>query len=572
MVTNWIRFVVNLRYKFILLIFGILLGFSTIAWLFSLHLMSEVNEKWAALLAGRQVMFDKHRTLLPLTREIALARQLATDPALLDMALHEDDPAARERAIKVLETYRLNFRDKSYFVALSRSGSYYFNDAANQFAGKQLRYTLSAANPNDKWFFSTLSSGKNYQVNVDPDIHLGVTKVWINVLIRRGSEVLGVIGTGIDITEFLRETVDIDQPGVYNLFVDRDMAIQLYRDASLIDYASITKDVSHRSKVDVLLTVPDDITSLQQVMRRLESSEKTVATLWVTFKDKQYLLGVSFLPEIGWFDLTLMHPRTLFSSDTILLVPLLYGLALVLSLSLVGWLVHRWILGPIGRLRASMAEVQHGNYQVDLPVIGKGEVSDLSRQFTDMVGVVRDTRNGLEDKVRQRTEELLRLTEIDLLTGLFNRRGMQKRFDQELARQSRQGGALGLLLLDLDHFKQINDRYGHAAGDTALSAAAAVILESIRTFDHAARWGGEEFMVLLAECNEDALLGVAERIRAGIEGLFIPGSEGTFRFTTSIGVYYAKAPEDQEILLRKVDKALYLAKDSGRNCIRHFAE
>lgn len=562
----------NLKHKFFLLIFGMLLGFSTIAWFFSLHLVSQVNEKWAALFAERQVMFDKHRTLLPLTREIALARQMAADPALLAMALHEDDPAVRERAIKVLEAYRLNFHDRSYFAAFSRSGHYYFNDAANQFAGKQLRYTLSAANPNDKWFFSTLDSGKDYQVNIDPDVHLGVTKVWINVLIKQGSRVLGVIGTGIDITEFIKETVNIHQPGVHNLFIDRDMAIQLYGDANLIDYASITKDVKHRSKADILLTSPDDIARLLQAMRQLENSDKTVATLWVTFKGERYLLGVSYLPEIGWFDLTLMHPKTMLSTNILLFVPLLFGLALVLSLLLVGWLVHRWILWPIGRLHASMAEIQLGNYQVDLPVIGKGEISDLSRQFTDMVEVVRDTRNGLEDKIRQRTEELLHLTEADPLTGLFNRRGMQERFDQELARQVRQGGALGLLLLDLDHFKQINDRYGHMAGDVALSTTAAVTLDSIRAYDHAARWGGEEFLVLLPECDENALLGVAERIRAGIERLSIPGNEGTFHFTTSIGAYYARFPEDQDVLLSKVDKALYLAKNSGRNCIRYFTE
>lgn len=542
------------------------------AWLFSSYLMSQVEEKWAALFAERQVMFDKHRTLLPLTREIALARQMAADPALLEMALHEDDPAVRERAIKVLETYRLNFHDQSYFAAFSRSGHYYFNDAANQFAGKQLRYTLSAANPNDKWFFSTLDSGKDYLVNIDPDVHLGVTKVWINVLIKSGGKALGVIGTGIDITEFLKETVDIHQPGVHNLFIDRDMAIQLYRDANLIDYASITKDVKRRNKADILLTSPGDIERLRQAMRQLEISGNTLSTMWVTFKGERYLLGVSYLPEIGWFDLTLMHPNTMLSAKTLLLVPLLFGMALVLSLLLVGWLVHRWILGPIGRLHASMAEIQSGNYQVDLPVIGKGEISDLSRQFTSMVEVVRDTRNGLEDKVRQRTDELLRLTESDQLTGLFNRHGIQERFDQELARQRRQGGALGLILLDLDHFKQINDRYGHMAGDVALSTTAAVILDSIRAYDHAARWGGEEFLVLLPECDESALLGVAERIRAGIEELSIPSVEGTFHFTTSIGVYYAKALEDQDVLLSKADKALYQAKNSGRNCIRCFTK
>lgn len=562
----------KLRNKFSLLVLGILLGFSAIAWFFSLHLLSQVNEKWVTLFAGRQVMFDKHRTLLPLTREIALARQLAADPALQAMALNEGDPLVRERAIKVLESYRLNFRDQSYFAAFSRSGSYYFNDAANQFSGKQLRYALSASNPNDQWFFSTLGSGKDFQVNLDPDVHLGITKVWINVLIKQGEQVLGVIGTGIDITDFLKETVDIRQPGVHNLFVDRDMAIQLYRDVKLIDYASITKDVKHRNKVDMLLKDPDDVANLRQVMRRLEDTDETVSTLWVTFQGRLHLLGVSYLPEIGWYDLTLMDPHMLFVADTLLLVPLLFGLALVLALLLVGWLVHRWILAPVARLHASIDEVQHGNYQIDLPVIGKGEVSELSQHFSDMVEVVRNTRNGLEDKVRERTRELLLLTEIDQLTGLFNRRGMQERLDQERARQIRQGGALGLMLLDLDHFKQINDRYGHLAGDLALCAASGVILKSIRTYDHAARWGGEEFLVLLTECDQDSLLGVAERIREEIEALAIPSSEGTFNYTTSIGVYYAETPEEQDSLLRKVDKALYQAKDDGRNCVRYVAD
>ncbi|HZW24195.1 MAG TPA: diguanylate cyclase [Gallionella sp.] len=561
----------KLRQKFFLLIFGILLGFSALAWFFSLHLLSQVNEKWTTMFAGRQVMFDKHRTLLPLTREIALARQMAADPALLDMALHEDDPAARARAIKVMETYRQNFRDQSYFVAFARSGHYYFNDADNRYAGRQLRYTLSSANPNDKWFYSTLKSGKDYQVNLDPDVHLGVTKVWINVLLKRGPEVLGVIGTGIDITDFLSETVDIHQPEVHNLFVDRDMAIQLYRDQELIDYASITKDVKQRSRVDALLSDPADIENLRQVMMRLENSGEAVSTLWVTFQGERHLLGVSWVPEIGWFALTLIDVHSLFFPEGLLLVPLAFGLVLLLALLLVGWLVHRWILAPIECLRTSMAEVEHGNYRIDLAAIGKGEISELSRQFTGMVKVVRDTRNELEGKVRQRTEELLRLTEVDQLTGLFNRRGMQERFDQEMARQKRQGGALGLLLLDLDHFKQINDRYGHAAGDVVLSASAAVILESIRAYDHAARWGGEEFLVLLAECDEDSLLRVAERIRSEIEKLEMVGGEGAIRCTTSIGAYYAPVPEEQDSMLRKADLALYQAKESGRNCVRYVA-
>ncbi len=513
-------------------------------------------------------MFDKHRTLLPLTREIALARQMAEDPALIEMALHEDDPLVRKRAVGVMENYRSNFRDQSYFAAFARSGNYYFNNASDQFSGKQLRYTLSRKNPNDKWFYATLISGKDYQVNLDPDAHLGVTKVWINVLIKEGDQVLGVIGTGIDITDFLKETVDIWQPGVHNLFVDRDMAIQLYRDAELIDYASLTKEVKQRNRIDKLLTEPEDVENLQRAMRRLEKSGEQVQTLWVTFQGNRHLLGVAYLPEVGWYDLTLMESQGLFQTRSLLQIPLLFGSAMVLALLLVGWLVHRWILQPVSQLRTSMEGVQHGNYQVDLPPFGKGEIGELARRFSGMVAEVRNTRSELEEKVRLRTEELLLLTEIDQLTGLFNRRGMQERLDQELARQLRQGGALGMLLLDLDFFKQINDRYGHVAGDLALCAASGVIQDSLRPYDHAARWGGEEFLVLLKECDRDSLLSVAERMRAGIEALAIPGSEGIFHCTTSIGVYYADSPEDQDALLRKVDKALYQAKNDGRNCIR----
>ncbi len=100
-----------------------------------------------------------------------------------------------------------------------------------------------------------------------------------------------------------------------------------------------------------------------------------------------------------------------------------------------------------------------------------------------MVEFVRNTNVELERKVEERTEDLQRLTEIDYLTGLLNRRGMMDKLEKEVARQARQGGSMGLLLLDLDHFKQVNDTYGHAAGDLALCAAANVLRSMKRSYD-----------------------------------------------------------------------------------------
>lgn len=558
----------KLKTRFLLLMSAIFVGFMLVTWLLSQQLLDKVNQQWGNQFSQRQVLYDKYRTLTPLLREIALARQMATEPAIIDMALREHDPEIRRHGIAAMERYRFNFRDHSYFAAFSRSGNYYFNDAANQYAGKQLRYVLSPTKPQDKWFYATLADGKEYQVNIDPDVHLNVTKAWINVLIRNGNETLGVIGTGIDLTDLIKETVSITQHGVKNLFIDKSMAIQLNSDPHLIDYMTIAKDIGQRTKVDALLKNPADIVHLRQSMQNLARSPTDNATLWVDYEGDKHLLGVAYLPEVGWYDLTLMEKHSMNLFKDLAMAPILFCLMLLLALLTVGWALRRWILEPIAVLRASTEKIQHGDFAVGTSIANSGEIAELSRSFDRMAKSVIVSNRELEDKVRERTEALHRLTEADPLTGLLNRRGMMDRFEKEIARQARQGGGLGLLLLDLDHFKRINDTYGHASGDLALCEAARVIHSSKRGYDHAARWGGEEFMILLPDCAKADLLAIAERIRESIGALKILAGEQTFTFTVSIGVHYSNIPQTLDTMLQKVDSALYAAKDAGRNCVR----
>lgn len=547
---------------------AIFIGFMLVTWLLSQQLLDKVNQQWGEQFSQRQVLYDKYRTLMPLLREIALARQMAAEPDIINMALHEQNPEIRQRGITAMEKYRFNFRDHSYFAAFAKSGNYYFNDAADQYADRQLRYVLSPTKPQDKWFYATLSDDREYQVNIDPDVHLNVTKAWINVLIRKDNETLGIIGTGIDLSDLIKETVSITQQGVKNLFIDKSMAIQLNSDPKMIDYMTIAKDVGQRIKVDMLLKNPSDIEHLKRVMQELEKSPAGNSTLWVDYEGEKYLLGVAYLPEVGWYDLTLMEKHSLNLFKDLIFSPVLFGSALLFALLAVGWALRRWILDPIAALRASTEKIRQGDFAVDIPVTGSGEIADLSRSFERMAKTVTESTRGLEVKVRQRTEELHRLTETDPLTGLFNRRGMMERFENEIARQSRQGGELGLLLLDLDHFKQINDIYGHAAGDLALCEATKVIQSTKRGYDHAARWGGEEFLMLLPDCAKNDLLTIAERIREGIGTLKIQAGEQTFTFTVSIGAHHPNMPQTLDTMLQKVDSALYAAKDSGRNCVR----
>ena len=159
----------------------------------------------------------------------------------------------------------------------------------------------------------------------------------------------------------------------------------------------------------------------------------------------------------------------------------------------------------------------------------------------------------------------------DPLTGLLNRRGLQDRIELELARAERGAGPLVLMVIDLDHFKQVNDRLGHLGGDMALERAAGVLQRELRVVDAAARIGGEEFAVLLPDTGVFEGLAAGERLRVRIERSF----EGTaVALTASVGL--AASPQDgrtMEELLHAADRAMYTAKALGRNrCVIFDAE
>jgi diguanylate cyclase (GGDEF)-like protein len=152
----------------------------------------------------------------------------------------------------------------------------------------------------------------------------------------------------------------------------------------------------------------------------------------------------------------------------------------------------------------------------------------------------------------------------DALTGLPNSRACQDTVKRMTAQAGRAGAVLTAVMLDLDHFKQINDRFGHGAGDDALAAAASAITASLRTSDFAGRYGGEEFLLLLPETDTTGAMEVAEKIRAVISQIQIPTVDR--EITASLGVAtYPHDAGDAEMLLRKADQALYAAKAAGRN-------
>jgi two-component system, cell cycle response regulator len=173
----------------------------------------------------------------------------------------------------------------------------------------------------------------------------------------------------------------------------------------------------------------------------------------------------------------------------------------------------------------------------------------------------------LQDSLIAAREELRFRATHDALTGVANRAVVLDAINRELSRQVREGGSFGLILLDVDHFKQVNDTYGHLAGDAVLKEAARRITGCVRPYDTLGRYGGEEFLVVAPSSDGLGTLALAERIREAIESPPIDTESGSLCVTASCGaaISSSEKPLDSLALLRLADEALYRAKEQGRN-------
>lgn len=177
-----------------------------------------------------------------------------------------------------------------------------------------------------------------------------------------------------------------------------------------------------------------------------------------------------------------------------------------------------------------------------------------------------------QDKLKQRIRQLERLSIIDPLTGLYNRKYLKEFLQREIRRAERQKGQIFCMMMDVDHFKRINDDLGHLNGDRVLQEIGTILRDLLRGYDFAARYGGDEFTIVLPQrMEEKAALEVAERIRRTIADHVFglrKGKKGGTRFTVSIGLATFPSPgiDTEETLIAAADDALYGAKRSGKNC------
>lgn len=218
-----------------------------------------------------------------------------------------------------------------------------------------------------------------------------------------------------------------------------------------------------------------------------------------------------------------------------------------------------------------------------IPLILRGEVIGVISMQAAKPNAYNHDQIRLLETIAQQTsiamdnaklfEKMQTMAITDSLTGLYNRRYFYMILENEIERVKRYHISLSLIMLDIDHFKLVNDQLGHLAGDKVLASYADVCRSQLRQSDVMFRYGGEEFMILLPESNKEDAMNAAERIRSAVAQTVFETKKGNVSITTSIGVSeYGEDHPDPNEFVESVDKAMYASKEAGRNCVKYFSE
>jgi diguanylate cyclase (GGDEF)-like protein len=250
--------------------------------------------------------------------------------------------------------------------------------------------------------------------------------------------------------------------------------------------------------------------------------------------------------------------------------------ALSLLHLLFAYFIFRIVLLPIIRLQNATKKIARGDYDATVPITGSDEISDLAENFNRMTGTIRRTVQELEENVeiiRQSKEKMELMANMDELMQIHNRRYVMNQLERLISIGLRYGNPLSAIMIDVDHFKSVNDDHGHHTGDLILQQVASRLKSHCRNSDILARYGGEELILVMPETELDSALTVAEKLRASIETEPFKGeADLELSITVSLGVAELTRINAEKRgavsvtdLLGVADAALYFAKENGRN-------
>ena len=334
--------------------------------------------------------------------------------------------------------------------------------------------------------------------------------------------------------------------------------------------------------VDGKILYPHASIGAIKIPERLKKTDGYEIMGWES--DNQYLsvfvkVKSNVSTDLGWSIIVRQPISKALESVTVMHRNLLYlGIGISILYMLLAYYFSMQLSSPIEKLAKVSKLIGEGKKQADFNITSNlHEVQTLTDSLKNMVSVLlshenelKEMNKTLEKKVQERTvalqdanEKLTHLSRHDTLTQLHNRLASNEYLHQEFLRMKRTHTPFSVALLDIDHFKKVNDTYGHDVGDVVLIHVAKILKDLARTTDFVARFGGEEFLLILPDTLQEGAYKVAEKIRSAIETSNPPTVKN---ITLSIGIATASEEDNHEdYVVKMADKALYQAKDEGRN-------
>ena len=441
----------------------------------------------------------------------------------------------------------------------------------------QLEQKFRRAFAEEACYLRTRETGEWVLSNIRRSIITGKpTFVITQPVLGRAGAVIGVLLAELrmDVIENLRRNIHFGEKG-HSAIVDKTGRVIAHPNSSWMEEMH-------------------DLSSLE-IVKAMMRGETGVTEFYSPFVKQDMVAGYTAVPGIGW-GIMVPQPRSEVEAQvrTLIYAQLRWGLVGILLVIVLAVPLARWITRPINQLANAAYRMEENDYQGKLPQISRyvpREMQRLHGYLFKLIGGLQDSRSeirelnkSLQHKVDEATRQLREansrlevLATKDFLTQLSNRRYFEKTLSQKLSDANVDYSSLCIMLIDIDNFKEINDTYGHAAGDAVLVQIAPMLQMNMRASDIVARYGGDEFVIQM-QCSAEVGMSRARELRAKLESWDFTFQDKVIKTTASIGLLYHEKARTSPVghvdiqgLLQKADKAMYEAKRRGRNTVVKIA-
>jgi len=321
------------------------------------------------------------------------------------------------------------------------------------------------------------------------------------------------------------------------------------------------------------------------IVQQMMAGKTGVTTFYSPFMKGNMVAGYAAVPEIGW-GIMVPQPESEVAEhvNSLMMSHLTWAVVGLILAVILAIAISRWVTGPLNRLASAGKDLMmnglNGDFLSNRRVHGPAEVRQLCTVLRALITGLQSSRDQVHElndnlqrrideatlKLREANEQLEDAAQHDYLTELANRRYFEDCLQQTLSRRSGDIDTVCIMLIDIDHFKQINDAYGHAAGDIVLTQVARILERSMRSGDLVARYGGDEFVAFM-RCTPNIAHSRARELREAIDNSSVQFNGKAIHITASIGLHCQHLQPDLDInnVMNAADNAMYLAKSQGRN-------